>query len=70
MATQNPVRVVGGKASPYMLNMVALLHYSRPPYAVKWGQPDQVCDALTDADRARMDALLQSNGVETMLTLN
>ena len=70
MATQNPVRLVGDNASPCTLKMLALLRYRRLPCAVTWGQPDQVCDAFTDADRARVDALLQGPGVETMFTLN
>jgi glutathione S-transferase len=46
VATQKSVQLVGATASPYTQKVVALLRYRRIPYAVKWGQPDQVCDDL------------------------
>ena len=46
MSAQQLIRLVGGTASPYTQKMVGLLRYRRVPYAITWGQPDQVCDAL------------------------
>lgn len=46
MNAQEPIRLVGGTASPYTQKMVALLRYRRVPYAITWGHPDQMCDVL------------------------
>ncbi|MCB1686954.1 MAG: glutathione S-transferase C-terminal domain-containing protein [Halioglobus sp.] len=46
MSSSAPVRLVGGTGSPYTQKMVALLRYRHIPYAVTWGDPAAMLDAL------------------------
>ena len=41
-----PLRLVGGTGSPYTQKMIALLRYRRIPYAILWGQVEDICRDL------------------------
>jgi glutathione S-transferase len=44
MAAQDLIKLVGGTGSPYTQKMTALLRYRRVPYAVTWGQPENLAN--------------------------
>jgi glutathione S-transferase len=46
MPSAEPLRLIGGTGSPYTRKMIALLRYRRIPYAITWGDPGQVLEAM------------------------
>ena len=46
MSSNETLRLVGGTGSPYTQKMVALLRYRHIPYAITWGDPAQMLDAI------------------------
>jgi len=46
MTIPQPLKLIGGTASPYTRKMVALLRYRRIPYSITWGDPGQVLESM------------------------
>lgn len=46
MSSMKPLRLVGGTASPYTQKMLGLLRYRHIPYAMTWGDPAGMLEAL------------------------
>jgi glutathione S-transferase len=46
MTIPQPLKLIGGTASPYTRKMIALLRYRRIPYSIIWGDPGQVLESM------------------------